>query len=141
MIWYSTNRCQGSTEIRSIAFQVPEELFQKIKDYLQRNNMTQKEFMLGLIENEIERDLAQRAAEAPENTEEVTEDNDEQEEAAVSDDSAEDPEEVEEEYEEQDNSDFEGVSDDESEDLDEDSNEELDEDESLSEEVGISMAM
>ena len=66
---------------RTIAFQVPEELFQKIKDYLKRNNMTQKEFMLGLIENEIERDLAQRAAEAPENTEEATEDCDEQEEA------------------------------------------------------------
>ena len=80
---------------RTIAFQVPEELFQKIKDYLQRNNMTQKEFMLGLIEDEIERDLAQRAAEAPENTEEATVDCDEQEEAAVSDDPDEDPEESE----------------------------------------------
>ena len=122
---------------RTIAFQVPEELFQKIKDYLKRNNMTQKEFMLGLIENEIERDLAQRAAEAPENTE----DYDEQEEAAVSDDSAEDLEEAEEEYEEQDNGDVEGVSDDESEDLNEDADEELDEDESVSEEAGIAMAM
>lgn len=48
--------------MRTLAFQVPEELFQKIKDYLQRNNMTQKEFVIGLIENEIERDLAQRQA-------------------------------------------------------------------------------
>ena len=87
------DKYMGNT--RTIAFQVPEELFQKIKDYLQRNNMTQKEFMLGLIEDEIERDLAQRAAEAPENTEEATEDNDEQEEAAVSDDPDEDPEESE----------------------------------------------
>lgn len=62
--------------MRTLAFQVPEELFQKIKDYLQRNNMTQKEFMIGLIENEIERDLAQRQAEieATENSESVSED-------------------------------------------------------------------
>ncbi len=50
--------------MRTMAFQVPEELFQKIKEYLQRNNMTQKQFVIGLIENEIERDLAQRAAES-----------------------------------------------------------------------------
>ena len=35
--------------MRTMAFQVPEELFQKIKDYLQRNNMTQKQFVIGLI--------------------------------------------------------------------------------------------
>ena len=40
---------------RTVAFKVPEPLFQKIKDYLQRNNMTQKEFILGLIEDELER--------------------------------------------------------------------------------------
>lgn len=43
---------------------MPEELFQKIKNYLQRNNMTQKEFVIGLIENEIERDLTQRAGQS-----------------------------------------------------------------------------
>ncbi len=48
--------------MKTLAFQVPEELFQKIKDYLQRNNMTQKEFVVRLIEQEIERDLTQRAA-------------------------------------------------------------------------------
>ena len=47
--------------MRTLAFQVPEELFQQIKDYLQRNNMTQKEFVIGLIETEINRDLTQRA--------------------------------------------------------------------------------
>ena len=53
--------------MKTIAFQVPEELFQRIKDYLQNNNMTQKEFMLGFIENELNRDLTQRAevTEAP----------------------------------------------------------------------------
>ena len=48
--------------MRTMAFQVPEELFQKIKDYLQRNNMTQKQFVIGLIENEIERYMAQGQA-------------------------------------------------------------------------------
>ena len=47
-------------KMRTLAFQVPEDLFQKIKDYLHRNNMTQKEFVIGLIENEIEQDLTAR---------------------------------------------------------------------------------
>ena len=61
--------------MRTLAFQVPEELFHKIKDYLQRNNMTQKEFVIGLIESEIERDLAQRQTESevPTDTEEIAE--------------------------------------------------------------------
>ena len=75
--------------MRTLAFQVPEELFQRIKDYLQRNNMTQKEFVLGLIETELDRDLAMREATgavqgAPSEQDEVT---DEQEAAtAVGDD-------------------------------------------------------
>ncbi len=84
--------------MRTLAFQVPEELFKKIKDYLQRNHMKQKEFVIGLIENEIERDLTQKTgqAEQPETaavsesedeTEEVEEQqHEEQESAAVSDD-------------------------------------------------------
>lgn len=65
--------------MRTIAFQVPEELFQRIKDYLQNNNMTQKEFMLGLIENELNRDLTQRAevTETPQEIEESAESNSE----------------------------------------------------------------
>ena len=31
-------------KMRTMAFQVPEDLFQRIKEYLQRNNMTQKEY-------------------------------------------------------------------------------------------------
>ena len=45
---------------RTIAFQVPEELFQRIKDYLHRNNMSQKEFVLGLIETELDREQTER---------------------------------------------------------------------------------
>lgn len=66
--------------MRTMAFQVPEDLFQKIKDYLQRNNMTQKQFVIGLIENEIERDLTQRAAVNETPTDFEAEDADEDEE-------------------------------------------------------------
>ena len=53
-----------------------------------------KEFMLGLSENEIERNLTQRAVEASENTEDYDEQG-----AAVSDDSAGESEEYNELYE------------------------------------------
>ena len=38
---------------RTIAFQVPEELFGRLKDYLARNSLKQKDFILGLIEREL----------------------------------------------------------------------------------------
>lgn len=38
---------------RTIAFQVPEELFGRLKDYLVRNGLKQKDFILGLIEREL----------------------------------------------------------------------------------------
>ncbi|MCM1166889.1 MAG: hypothetical protein NC299_14415 [Lachnospiraceae bacterium] len=61
--------------MRTLAFQVPEELFQQIKDYLQRNNMTQKDFVIGLIETEINRDLTQRATQSnPEENADVSHD-------------------------------------------------------------------
>ena len=40
---------------RTLAFQIPEDLFQRIKDYLRRTRKTQKEFVIGLIEDELER--------------------------------------------------------------------------------------
>lgn len=49
---------------RTIAVQVPEDLFQRIKEYLQRNNMTQRQFLIGLIEDELERDMQQRVTAA-----------------------------------------------------------------------------
>lgn len=42
--------------MRTIAFQVPEDLFLQIKDYLDRHHMTQKQFVLGLIQDELDRD-------------------------------------------------------------------------------------
>lgn len=65
-------------KMRTLAFQVPEDLFQRIKDYLRRNNMTQKEFVIGLIESEIDRDLTERETQnnAEKNEEELSEDED-----------------------------------------------------------------
>lgn len=37
---------------------MPEDLFQRIKDYLRRNSMTQKQFVIDLIEDELDRDEA-----------------------------------------------------------------------------------
>lgn len=128
--------------MRTLAFQVPEELFQKIKDYLQRNNMTQKQFVVGLIKNEIERDLTQRAAmsETPTDTEEHTE---QQESAAVSDCES-TSEEVGEQPEEQENADFSDDFDDEREETENfDEDEDLDESEEQDEyeNMGMSMGM
>lgn len=42
----------GNTN-RTIAFQVPEELFDRLKDYLAKHGLKQKDFILGLIEREL----------------------------------------------------------------------------------------
>lgn len=130
--------------MRTMAFQVPEELFQKIKDYLQRNNMTQKQFVIGLLDNEIERDLTQRAAvsEALTDSEGVAEEHTEQRETAAVNDCESASEEVGEQPKEQESTDFSGDFDDESEES-ENSDEDLDEgeDQDESEDMGMSMAM
>ena len=59
---YQEKEENNMANMRTLAVQVPEDLFQRIKDYLRRNNMTQKEFIIGLIESEIERDLTAREA-------------------------------------------------------------------------------
>lgn len=98
---------QNMEKMRTLAFQVPEDLFQKIKDYLHRNNMTQKEFIIGLIEQELTRDQAEREAhsEAQADDPEQDEEDIEQDETALvddfEDDSGEDDSEDESEDEEQ----------------------------------------
>lgn len=57
---FQMNGEKSMENTRTVAFQVPEPLFQKIKDYLLRNNMTQKQFILGLIEQELTREQAER---------------------------------------------------------------------------------
>ena len=62
--------------MRTLAFQVPESLFQRVKQYLERNQMTQKAFVLGLIEDELDRDeeLLRKQQEAAQQTEEEEQD-------------------------------------------------------------------
>ena len=101
-----TDMKEGSTmaNTRTLAIQIPEELFQRVKDYLQRNNMTQKQFLIGLIEDELERDLAQREAEAAPVSEEAELEDEypaPAEEAAVDDFSASSEEDAEQGFEEE----------------------------------------
>ena len=68
---------QNMSNMRTMAFQVPEELFQEIKDYLNRHHMKQKDFVLGLIRAELDRDQQQTETEEQEITEDESEDVDE----------------------------------------------------------------
>ena len=58
---YQMKEINNMANTRTIAFQVPEDLFQRIKEYLTRNNMTQRQFFLSLIEAELERDQTERS--------------------------------------------------------------------------------
>lgn len=55
---------------RTMAFQIPEELFQRIKQHLERESarsgrkVTQREFVLGLIEEALEQAEEEAAKEA-----------------------------------------------------------------------------
>lgn len=112
---------EDAGSMRTLAFQVPDDLFRRIKEYLQRNNMTQKEFIIGLIEQELTRDMAEREGvnEAQADDSEQSEDDTETEENAAVDD-------------------FEADS---GEDESEDESEEYGEDESEDEDQGFSMGM
>lgn len=88
---YQMKEDERMGNMRTVAFQVPEDLFQRIKDYLQRNNMTQKEFLLGLIEQELTREQTERERLSADREGFVSEDEeipDEDETAAVDDLSA-----------------------------------------------------
>jgi predicted XRE-type DNA-binding protein len=93
--------------MRTMAFQVPEDLFNQIKDYLERHNMTQKQFVLGLIQDELDRDYEEQQAMAEKQQSENEPDEDEEE----------------------------ALDEDEDEDLSEDDGEDLDEDEEESEDI------
>lgn len=47
---------------RTIAFQVSESVYQKLKDRLKREQVNQKDFMTGLLEKELESDIVESAA-------------------------------------------------------------------------------
>ena len=102
---------------RTLAFQIPEELYLRIKDYLQRNNLTQRQFVIGLIEDELRREQDELEA---------------QSEAVSDEDEAEDEDTAEEEE-----TDISGSFEDES----DASDEETDEDETEDEDQGFGMTM
>ena len=52
-----------NTETRTVAFQVPPELFEKFKAYLQRNSLKQKEFFLACIQRALSDEAAPETAE------------------------------------------------------------------------------
>ena len=152
---------------RTMAFQMPEDMFQRLKDYLHRHGITQKEFVLGLVEAEIRRDEelinAQNAAKFDETAENISdekaeiigeeledieepdedEDFDEDMDDIEEPDNDEDPDDEESEDEDEELDDEE--SDDEDEELDdeesEDEDEEHDNEESKVEDEAFSMAM
>ena len=106
--------------MRTMAFQVPEDLFLQIKDYLDRHHMTQKQFVLGLIQDELDRDYEEQQAMAEKQQSEDEPDEDEDED--LDEDEDEDLSEEDEESEDED----------EDEDLDESEDPEESEDEGMS---------
>ena len=150
---YQEKEENNMANMRTLAFQVPEDLFQRIKDYLRRNNMTQKEFVIGLIESEIERDLTAR--EAQDEASQIDEAEEEEtfgDEDTVYDEIEDTEEEPEDEYFDEDEEEIENETEDESlgedeeaEETDEDAEhgedepDELDEDEEETEDMSMRM--
>ena len=79
--------------MRTLAFQVPEDLFQKIKDYLTRHGISQKQFVIGLIEKEIDRDLNEINSQTASETDDQTEYEEDEYEEADDDEEMTEPEE------------------------------------------------
>ena len=48
-------------DMRTMAIQLPEELFERLKAYLKKNNLKQKQFIIGLIEDALEEDEAEES--------------------------------------------------------------------------------
>ena len=64
-------------DMRTMAIQLPEELFERLKAYLKKNNLKQKQFIIGLIEDALEQDAEDTAAQADSEGSSETEDPDE----------------------------------------------------------------
>ena len=43
-------------DMRTMAIQLPEDLFERLKASLKKNNLKQKQFIIGLIEDALEQD-------------------------------------------------------------------------------------
>ena len=64
-------------DMRTMAIQLPEELFERLKAYLKKNNLKQKQFIIGLIEDALEQDEKDTAAQADSEGSSETEESDE----------------------------------------------------------------
>jgi predicted DNA-binding protein len=64
-------------DMRTMAIQLPEELFERLKAYLKKNNLKQKQFIIGLIEDALEEDEESTIAQAESEGSSETEDPDE----------------------------------------------------------------
>ena len=64
-------------DMRTMAIQLPEELFERLKAYLKRNNLKQKQFIIGLIEDALEQDEEDTTAQAGSENASETEEPDE----------------------------------------------------------------
>lgn len=64
-------------DMRTMAIQLPEELFERLKAYLKKNNLKQKQFIIGLIEDALEQDAEDTAAQAGSENASETEEPDE----------------------------------------------------------------
>ena len=64
-------------DTRTLAVQIPEELFERLKAYLKKNNLKQKQFIIGLIEDALEQDEEDTAAQADSEGSSETEEPDE----------------------------------------------------------------
>ena len=64
-------------DMRTMAIQLPEELFERLKAYLKKNNLKQKQFIIGLIEDALEQDEEDTEAQADSEGSSETEEPDE----------------------------------------------------------------
>ena len=67
-------------DMRTMAIQLPEELFERLKAYLKKNNLKQKQFIIGLIEDALEEDETEENTAQPETEESDEPDEDAEEE-------------------------------------------------------------
>lgn len=74
-----TQEDKNMERMRTLAFQVPDSLFQRVKAYLEWNHLTQKQFVIGLIEAELEQDEALYQSEQTEEREDEEESDDQAE--------------------------------------------------------------
>ena len=56
----------SSTETRTVAFQVPADLFEQFKDYLDRHHVKQKSFFLDCIQRALADEVTPQASELAE---------------------------------------------------------------------------